>query len=245
MPSMSLQRLGRVMMLAIMLAIAFYAGVIISTSMSTPWTDLLEMELLASEAFRRGLGSPILGNVVLISALLGVLTTWNAIFVAAARILFALGRAQIIHPAFGSVYPRYGSPAFATLFMVVLGGAGVFLGRSGISPIVNMSATCMALGFTITCLALIKLRRDKSTGHRPYKVPGGMVTVIVAALAAALMLLFSIYEPYAAAGSVFSLEWGVLTVWTIVGIVIWIRSRPRRETLTHTERRELILGMKR
>lgn len=241
-PGMPLSRLGKLVMLAIGLAIVFYCGVIISSSMAIPWPDLLSRELPASEAFRAGLRLPILGNVVLFSALLGVLTTWNAIFVAAARILFALGRAQIIHPVFGRVHSKHGSPAFATVFVGVLGGLGILLGRSGITPIVNVSATCMSLGFVITCLALLRLRRIDPARERPYAVPGGSTLVSVGAVAAVLMFAFSLYEPYAAAGSIFSLEWGVLVVWSVCGVLIWTRSRLRRESLSHVERSNLILG---
>jgi len=110
-PGTSLRTVGRVIILSLGLATAFYCLIILASSMTTPWQGLLTMDLPAARAFEVGLRSTLLAKVVLLAALLGLIATWNAVFFAAARVLFALGRARIIHPSFGKIHPAYGSPA--------------------------------------------------------------------------------------------------------------------------------------
>ena len=75
-----------------------------------------ECTRLVNELVQMGLGpdiiaSPFLGRVVLVAGILGLLTTWNAIFLAASRVVFALGRARLIPPVFGRVHARFESPS--------------------------------------------------------------------------------------------------------------------------------------
>ena len=73
------------------------------------------------------------------------------------------GGASIIPPTFASVHSKFRSPATAVLFVGAVGSAGVFLGRGAIIPIVNVGATCLILGYLITCWGVIKMRRDRPT----------------------------------------------------------------------------------
>jgi amino acid transporter len=168
----------------------FYALVIVSASMVVPWQNLLEMgDLPAASAFEEAFGSTAFSKLIILAALIGILTTWNAIFIAASRVIFALSRAWMIPPVFSSVHPKFGSPTSAILLVGAFGGLGVFLGRGGIAPITNMSATSFAIVFTLVCVGVLRLRRSRPADPRPYRVPGG-ITVIGVACLGALTFLF-------------------------------------------------------
>lgn len=73
--------------------------------------------------------------------LLGVLTTWNAVFFAAARVRYAFGRAGVIHSWFGRAHAKYGTPANAIVFVGVAGLTGTFAGRGAVLPIASALST--------------------------------------------------------------------------------------------------------
>ena len=109
-PGTSSRLAARMIVLSIALAAAFYALVILSAAMTTPWRDLLDLELPAAGAFQIAVDSPVMAKVVLGVALLGLITTWNAVFIAGSRVLFALGRARLLPAWFSRVHPVHGTP---------------------------------------------------------------------------------------------------------------------------------------
>lgn len=241
-PHTSLRTVARVVVLSLGLATAFYCLIILASSMTTPWQGLLKMDLPAAGAFREGLRSPLLARVVLLAALLGLIATWNAVFFAAARVLFALGRARIIHPSFGRIHPVHGSPATAVLFVGAVGFCAVFIGRGAIIPIVNVGATCLAGAFLLTCLCLIRLRRAEPERLRPWSVPGGIWTAGIAVLFCLGILGLSLFQPYADANGRMPLEWIFLGLWIVLGMLFWRYAHRDRDQVTPQERRRLILG---
>jgi amino acid transporter len=238
----SLRLVGRVMLLTIAAAALFYVLVILSASMAVPWRQLVGMELPAVTAFRMAFRSPVLANVVLVAALLGIVTTWNTAFIAASRVLYAFGRAHLISPAFGAVHPVFGSPARAVLFVGVVGAVAAGLGRNALIPIVNVGSTCLAFGYLLTCIGLIRLRRRHPDLPRPYRTPLGGLVAVVASGGAAYMLGMTLYQPLADARWSFPLEWVFILGWTVLGAAFWVAARGRRAEVSEAERARLMLG---
>lgn len=116
-----LRLLPRVIGASIIFALLFYCLVILATAMSLPRPQLLESELPAAAAIEAAFASPILGRVVLFAGLCGLITTWNALFFAATRIVFAMARAHMIPHRLAAVHERHGSPSAAVIFVAVMG----------------------------------------------------------------------------------------------------------------------------
>ncbi|HJT72161.1 MAG TPA: APC family permease [Terriglobales bacterium] len=242
-PGTSWRTIGRVFGASIISAALFYCLLILSASMSVPWTRLLVVELPAADAFRAAFHSAALAKLVLMSALLGLVGTWNAVFIAASRVLFALGRAKIIHPPFGVTHPARKTPTRAIVFVGLLGSCGVLLGRNAIAPIVNVGATCFGLVFFLTCFGVIKMRRNQPRRERPFRVPGGILSAGTASVVSGLMFLVSLYEPYRASNRTFPLEWKIVLGWAILGVLFWTVANRGRKSVSEPERRRSILGL--
>ena len=158
--STSLRMVGRMVVLAVGLAIVFYCLVILACCMLYPWQQLTTLNLGVATVFQVSLGSTLLTKMILTAALLGNITAWNAFLIGASRVLFALGRARIIGESFGAVHPVFGSPARAIAFVGIVSSIGVFLGRGLILPIVNVTSSCFALVFLLICAGLVKTRLE-------------------------------------------------------------------------------------
>ena len=239
----NLKLIPLVIVLAIGLALVYYCFVILSTAMTLPREQLLVQELPVASSFEAAFGSATFGKVVLVAGLLGLITTWNAMFFAATRLIFALGRGRMIPAWFGQVHTRFGTPYAAILFVAILGSFGALFGRNAIVPIVNAGAICLAFIFFVVVLGTIKLRYTEPDRKRPFRVPGGTAVLIVAAILALALLLISATEPLRA-GTGFPLEWTLILAWSLAGIVFWLIARRTRDSVSETERRFLILNLK-
>lgn len=239
--SSSSKLLPRVISFSIGLALLFYVLVILAATMSAPRSELLAMDLPAAGALESALGSPLMGKVVLFAGLCGLVTTWNAIFFAASRLIFALGRGFMLPPAFAGVHTRFASPAFAILFVGIVGGSLSLLGRNAILPIVNVGAIAMSFVFLLVTIGLLTLRRSRPNQDRPYRVPGGATIPVIAAIGCLGMLIVGLREPWQNGGGTVPIEWVFLAGWGGIGGAFWIAAKRTRESINASERRSLML----
>lgn len=238
----SYRRVGLVIVLAIGIGIAFKTLVVLSASMTMPWQELTTMSIPAATAFEKAFGSPFLGKLVLVAALFGLLSTWNAVFVCASRIIYALGRAHFVSPALGTVHPRLGSPVSAILLTGALATIVTLLGRNAILPIVNSSSACMAFSYLVTSVGVAVLRRTRASAERPFMVPGGMLVIGLAILGALFSFGLALYQPWADAEGSLPLEWIMLASWLAIGLVAWRLAARVRAGVDPDARRRIIIG---
>jgi basic amino acid/polyamine antiporter, APA family len=239
-PGSSLRAAGSMIVVSIFVAAMFYILVIVSTAMTMPWRQLLDLPMPVAEGFRRAFDSALLARVVLIAAALGLVTTWNSVFMFASRVLFTLGRARLVTPAVGRVHPRYGSPGPAVLFVGGVSMAAVLLGRGALLPIVNVAGICLAAAALLMCVGVIRFRAVAPEAPRPYRIPGGSATAAIAAAVCLWMVAWALIEP-ALSGGV-PLEWLVLGGWGILGAAMWTIASAARGSLTESERRRIMIG---
>ena len=220
----------------------FYCGVILAASMVQPWQEILALELPVAATFERAFGSPLLGKIVLFCGLIGLITTWNTFLLGAARVLFALGRAQLIAPRLGQVHPRNRSPANAVIFCALLGSLGTFLGRPAIGFAINLFVTVGSLAFFATCVGLLRLRAQSRNEAAPYRAPGGRFTPLLGILASLGIFALSLQQPYVRANGGIPPEWFILAGWILLGAGVWRVAHGRRQQISPSDRRALILG---
>jgi len=241
-PGTSGRSAALMLLVAVLGAGAFYILIIVSASMVVPWQRLLEFDRLpAATAFREAFSSPIFSRAVLAAGFIGILTTWNAVIIAASRVFFAMSRARMLPAFLGTIHPRHGSPSGALIFVGLLGGLGVILGEGAIAPLVGTATICFGIAFAIVSLGVIKLRRTRPDATRPYKVPGGVPTAGAAALAAGLFVVLALLDPYEPGGGIPTV-WLLLVICLALGGVFWFASARHRKTVSESERRTLIMG---
>jgi len=239
--SSALKAVGWALVGAVGAAILFYGLLIIGISSLLPWQQLVTLELPTATVFRVALGAEWITQVVLATAVLGVITAWNALLMGGARVLLALGRAHVLPARFARVDKR-GAPIVCLVFVTLVTIFGAFLGRGLILPIVNVTSLAFALAYAVTCLTALRLRRD---GHRrdgAFAVPGGAATIRLAVLAAAGIGIVAFITPWLSPEPGIPAEFKVMVGWALLGILFWLTGRSRRAEIGEPQRRQLLVG---
>jgi amino acid transporter len=241
-PSASYASIVKALLASIAAASLFYALLILSSSMGMPWEQIPRLEFPAIGAFAAALHSPLAARIVLLGGLVGLLATWNAVFIAASRVLYALGRAGMIHPQFARVHARFHAPTVAVVVVGFLSGAGILLGRSVLLPIINMDSGCFMLMYALVAISVLRLRQLEPERVRPYRVPGGRATLGIAAVASLLMFGEAAYLPLHAAPGRAPVEWMIFLGWAALGALGWGVAARSRGAMGANEQRVRIMG---
>ena len=224
------KRLGQILIASIVGSTLFYVIVFVSVGMTTPWQAIINKPLPTAVAFETAFNSPTLGRVVLFVGLIGLMTSWNGFFLAGTRVLFALGRGHIIHPAFGKTHQRFGTPSAAILVCGIVTFLGALLGKPAILILLNVGSFCIALAFLGVALSVMKMRklngRSGSFGYTmfPYLAAIGSLFILSVIVIQLTMR-----------------EWFVLITVIFCGVVFWSTARKTREQLSQQQRDHLIL----
>lgn len=235
------RKLGLLILASIAAASLFYAVLVLSVSMTGPWQEIVAADLPTAEAFERALGSPWLAKAVLISALIGLLTSWNGFFLAGSRVLFALGRGGIVPAGLGATHKKYGSPTAAVLLSGAVTLLGALLGRGALISFVNVGSFCIAVAFLGVAVSTLELRRKRPDLERPYKPPGGAWPPWLAALGA-IFILGCMVVPASPAALAWPTEWLILGGFLLAGAAAWRLGAASRRRMSESERAARILG---
>jgi len=207
---------------AIGCATIFYCGIIFSSSMAVPWKTLISRELPAAAAFSALAGNDALGMLVLAAAIVSLSKTWSATVWIASRLLLAQARHGLMPPALARIHQPSGAPRNAVLVVTGLTCLEVLLGRSAISPIVDMLSVCSALCIILCLLALLR-RRGKEEKPPPFTVPGGRATILCALAGASFMVGVAVLAPVLNGRGKDPIKWLLMCMWSGLGALVWYR----------------------
>jgi amino acid transporter len=146
-------------------------------------------------------------------AVLSLLKVFNGMFLSSTRLLYAMGRRDLLAGGLGAVNTRFQTPHVAILLVgaVTLGAA--CLGRTVLVPISEVGSLAGALGWLAASLACACGAGGKPTpGVRLLGITGALVSV-----ALAVIVIVESFELY---------HWLAVGGWAGLGLVAWL-CRPR------------------
>src|SRR5439155_7960512 len=100
-----------------------------------PWQALTREKFATAVDFERAFRSRWTVDVILAAALVSLVKIFNGNFIAATRLLFALGRRGLVSARFGEVHAINRTPGAAVVCLGLASAAAVFLGESILVPI--------------------------------------------------------------------------------------------------------------
>jgi len=198
----------RAIVAAIVVGILFYTIVIAAVAYAAPWKELIGEPFMTAVAFQRAAGSRWIVNIILAAALLSLLKVFNGNFVAASRLLFALGRRGLVDKRFADVHATNRTPRVAVLWVGLTTAACMFLGQAVLIPITDVGSLASAVGWTAACAAFFSMK--PSAGKRAVAAAGAGIGL--------LMILMKVLP--AIPGHFSKYEWLSLVVWCMVGIAL-------------------------
>ncbi|MDD6310632.1 MAG: APC family permease [Firmicutes bacterium] len=223
-----LGKIGKVMIISICMAAAWYILMIIGVAMSVSGDQVIAFNedpdaVPVANCFAAVLGSPVWGKVMILAAMCGILSSWNGFVVGSSRVLFSMGRAKMLPPIFGKVHEKYGSPTVAVLLVGILTMLSPLLGKSALVWFVDAAAFGTVVAYFMVSLSFTILRKKEPELERPFRTPAGGLVGVVAVLVALFFLW--LYLPLGSPAPLTGVEWGLVGGWTILGIILFIANK--------------------
>lgn len=207
-PEFRRQGFFKAIMMAIVVGILFYTIVIAAVAYAAPWRLLASTPFMTAAAFEQAVGARWIVNVILSSALLSLVKVFNGNFVAASRLVFALGRRGLIDRRCSRVHPIYHTPSSAVIAVGLGTGLCMFLGQAALVPISEVGSVASACGWMAACAAYYAMR--PSLGRKIAAAAGTLIGL--------MMILMKVVPTVPGHFTLF--EWLALVSWIGLGCVL-------------------------
>jgi basic amino acid/polyamine antiporter, APA family len=201
--------------MAILVGILFYTIIVAAVAFTAPWHQLTSQKFMTAVAFQQAVGSRWIVNVILAAALLSLFKCFNGNFVAASRLLFALGRRGLVDSRAGQIHPQHQTPSTAVLCIGLTTAACMLLGDAILVPITEVGSVACAIGWAATCAAYLSMGRS---GTLPGQSKLAAVEWLIAGfglLVAIAMMLMKVVPAIPGHFTVY--EWLALGIWIVLG----------------------------
>ncbi len=211
--------LVKVMLSAILLAALWYMITILATSASLTNEEVAANTLAAGAAFNKITGSVWGGNILVISGILGILTSWIALYIGSTRLIYSMARAGMLPEIFAKVHPKHNTPVVAIYFVGATTLIAPFFGKQALTWLSNAGGWGINFGFGMAALSFLVLRFKEPEMERPFKVPMGKLVGIIAVL-----MTFSLVIATLPGVTMFSLVWPtealIVIGWLAFGLIL-------------------------
>ena len=170
----SIGKVNLIMIVAITFGCIVYSCNNLVTAAASPeWTEFIKKhDWAVGAAVEALMGKPglvVLGVAIASAILTGIL----GFLTATSRLLYSMARDGFIPSVFARLHPRYGTPANALVFCLVVSAVGPWFGRTALGWFVDMSAIGGAIGFgyaAASCFVTIGRRRTQGLETHPRMV---------------------------------------------------------------------------
>ena len=211
-PGFDRRQFTRLMYLAVVAGSLFYVVIVGAVSFVYPWRDIVSGHLGTEVAFERAFGSRAIAHLILAAAFLSLLKVFNGNFVAATRLVLAIGRRGLVHPVLSRVHATQGTPAAAIWLVAGLTAATTLLGDALLVPITEVGSLAAGVGWLSACVAWLLRVNDEP------RWPAYMGAAVAVVFIAMKVLPF-------VPGSFTPAEWMALTAWLALGWIFWTMKR--------------------
>jgi APA family basic amino acid/polyamine antiporter len=172
---------------------------------------------MTAVAFRRAVGSRWIVNIILAAALLSLFKCFNGNFVAASRLLFALGRRGLVDARVGLIHAEHQTPSAAVLCIGLATAACMLLGDAILVPVTEVGSVACAIGWAATCAAYLSLGRAGTLPGQPKLLAGEWFGAGLGLIVAIAMMLMKVVP--AIPGHFTRYEWLALGIWIVLGAI--------------------------
>src|SRR5262245_9040630 len=206
----------KAMYAALVAGFVFYVIIIAVVTYVYPWPEIVSGQVRTEVAFERTFGSHAIAQLILFGAFLSLLKIFNGNFVAATRMLYAIGRRHLVHPSLARVHATFGTPVVAVMLMGALTMAASVFGDAILVPISEVGSLAVGVGWLSACAAYRAARRARARDGSGW----GWAGLIVAGAVVPMTIVAGV------PGSFTRTEWISFAAWSGLGLLFWrLRTR--------------------
>ena len=236
--NLPVKKIPKAIIVSICLAAAWYIIMIFSAAFSAPNDVLGQDGISVANAISYATKSPIGGKLIILTAIMGILTSWNGFIIGATRVLYSMGRARMLPKAFGTLHAKNKTPYFATIFVGLITIFSPLLGKNSLGWFVDASAFGTVIAYFMVSLSFVVMRFKCPTMKRPYKIKHGLTVGLIAIIVSLFFIV--LYLPVGSS-SLETVEWVIVFSWIALGVIIYIVNLRHKNSLKD-EREKAIYG---
>ncbi|KAA0978963.1 APC family permease [Paeniglutamicibacter gangotriensis] len=218
------RRIGKYVVIAVLIATAWYVMVILATSSGLGPVALGGSELATADAMGALFGSEMMAKVLICGGIAGILTSWNSLLMGASRLLYAMAASGMLPGWFAKLHPKYRTPVNALLFIGGLSVLAPFFGSAMLGWLVDSGSPSIVIAYLLVGVAFVILRKREPMMIRPLRIGGkgnfgkaiGVTSVLFCAG------LISLYLPGMPA-AIGIQPWLLFGAWWALGFIFLVR----------------------
>lgn len=225
--NVDLKKIGRILILSIVMAVVFYALIVMSVGymMSSPEieTSIAASGLVTADAMAKAFNNTVMAKVLIIGGMCGIVTSWNSFLMGGSRALYSMAESYMIPKFFSKLHPKFKTPINALYLVGALTVLAPFAGRKMLVWIVDAGNFGCCVAYCLVAVSFLIIRRKEPDLVRPYKVPAYKFVGTMAVLMSGFMVVC--YMIPASGSALVWQEWLIAGGWCLLGVVFFVASK--------------------
>lgn len=224
-----LKKVGKLLILSIILAVTFYALVVLAIGFAMSSEEIIHSNngvgLVAADAMAKMFNNNAIADVMIIGGMCGILTSWNSFMIGGSRALYAMADSYMIPHRFSQLHENYKTPYLA---IALIGGLSVVapcFGRRMLVWIADAAGFSCCVAYCMVVLSFLQIRKKFPDIPRPYRIRHYKFVGILALIMSGIMVLVFVIPN---TGSTLSIqEWIIVGGWSILGLIFALYCKRR------------------
>ncbi|MDO4168587.1 MAG: APC family permease [Lachnospiraceae bacterium] len=222
-----LKKIGKILVLSIVMAVVFYALIILAVGYIMNPADIANSQngagLVTADAMAKAFNSEIMAKVIIVGGMCGIATSWNSFLMGGSRAMYSMAESYMIPYTFAKLHPKYKTPVNALYMIGFLSCVAPFAGRKMLVWIVDAGNFGCCIAYCMVSISFIIMRTKEPDLARPYKVGNYKLVGTIAVLMSGFMVAMYLI-PGSGAALVWQ-EWIMAGGWCVLGVIFCIACR--------------------
>lgn len=218
------KKIGNILILSVVLAVIFYAFVIIAVGFVMNPGDIIASQeatgLVTADAMAAAFNTKIMAKVIIVGGMCGIVTSWNSFLLGGSRAMYSMAESYMIPKFFAKLHPKHKTPVNALILIGVLTMIAPFAGRKMLVWISDAGNFGCCFAYCMVALSFMILRKKEPDMPRPYKVPCYKFFGTMAVIMSGFMV--AMYCIPGSGGNLILQEWLMVLGWSALGVVFYV-----------------------
>lgn len=218
------KKIGNILILSVVLAVIFYAFVIIAVGFVMNPGDIIASQeatgLVTADAMAAAFNTKIMAKVIIVGGMCGIVTSWNSFLLGGSRAMYSMAESYMIPKFFAKLHPKHKTPVNALILIGILTMLAPFVGRKMLVWISDAGNFGCCFAYCMVALSFMILRKKEPDMPRPYKVPCYKFFGTMAVIMSGFMV--AMYCIPGSGGNLILQEWLMVLGWSALGGVFYV-----------------------